>query len=56
MHPRIENAATLLPESLKALFALNASTAKAGLPQVTIDLVHLRAWHDRVSARPSAQA
>jgi AhpD family alkylhydroperoxidase len=43
MHPRIENAATLLPESLKALFALNASTAKAGLPQVTIDLVHLRA-------------
>jgi AhpD family alkylhydroperoxidase len=43
MQARIENAATLLPESLKALYALNASTAKAGLPPVTIDLVHLRA-------------
>jgi AhpD family alkylhydroperoxidase len=43
MQARIENAATLLPESLKALYALNASTAKAGVPQVTIDLVHLRA-------------
>jgi AhpD family alkylhydroperoxidase len=43
MQARIENAATLLPDSLKALYALNASTAKAGLPPVTVDLVHLRA-------------
>jgi AhpD family alkylhydroperoxidase len=43
MHARIENAVTLLPDTMKALYALNASTAKAGLPQKTIDLVHLRA-------------
>jgi AhpD family alkylhydroperoxidase len=43
MQARIENAAILLPDALKALFALNASTAKAGVPQKTVDLIHLRA-------------
>jgi AhpD family alkylhydroperoxidase len=43
MQARIESAATLLPDSMKALYALSASTAKAGLPPVTVDLVHLRA-------------
>jgi AhpD family alkylhydroperoxidase len=43
MHARIKNAAMLLPEAMKALMAVNASTEKSGLPPVTVDLVHLRA-------------
>jgi AhpD family alkylhydroperoxidase len=43
MQARTENAAVLIPEALKALYALNASTDKAGLPRKTINLVHLRA-------------
>jgi AhpD family alkylhydroperoxidase len=43
MQARIKNAAMLLPEAMKALMAVNASTEKSGVPPVTMDLVHLRA-------------
>jgi AhpD family alkylhydroperoxidase len=43
MQPRISNPVSLIPEALKALYALNESVAKAGLPARTADLVQLRA-------------
>ena len=43
MQSRMNNPAMILPEAMQALLALNKATEHAGLPQKTIDLVHLRA-------------
>jgi len=43
MEARLQNPAMILPDAMKALFALAKSAHKAGLPAHTIDLVHLRA-------------
>jgi AhpD family alkylhydroperoxidase len=43
MQARISNPAVSLPGVLDALQALGTTAGKAGLPQATIDLVHLRA-------------
>lgn len=43
MQARMKNPAMVLPEAMKALLALAASIKKAGLPQRTLELVHLRA-------------
>jgi AhpD family alkylhydroperoxidase len=43
MQARISNPAVSLPGVLDALQALGTAAGKAGLPQATIDLVHLRA-------------
>ena len=43
MHARMSNPAMILPEAMKALHALNASTESAGVPSPTLQLVHLRA-------------
>jgi AhpD family alkylhydroperoxidase len=43
MQARITNIATLVPEALKALRALNAATEHGGVPERTVGLVHLRA-------------
>ena len=43
MEARMQNPAMILPDAMKALFALAKSAHKAGLPAHTIDLVHLRA-------------
>ena len=43
MQARISNPAVTLPGVLDALQALGAAAGKAGLPQATINLVHLRA-------------
>jgi AhpD family alkylhydroperoxidase len=43
MQPRMKNPAFIMPEAMKALMALGASTQKAGVPQKTLLLVYLRA-------------
>lgn len=43
MQARISNPAVSLPGVLDSLQALGTTAGKAGLPQATIDLVHLRA-------------
>jgi AhpD family alkylhydroperoxidase len=43
MQARITNIATLVPEALKALGALNAASEHGGVPERTVGLVHLRA-------------
>jgi AhpD family alkylhydroperoxidase len=43
MEPRINHPAMTLPGAMQALIALGTSAKKTGLPQATIDLVHLRA-------------
>jgi AhpD family alkylhydroperoxidase len=43
MQARMKNIAILVPDAMKALLALSASAANGGVPQRTIDLVHLRA-------------
>ena len=40
---RMGNPAVLLPEAMKALWALKASTENGGIPETTLDLVELRA-------------
>ena len=43
MQARMKNPAMVLPEAMQALLALAASIEKGGLPQRTLELVHLRA-------------
>jgi AhpD family alkylhydroperoxidase len=43
MQARIKNPVVLIPEAMKALYALSASVEKAGLPAAIAGLVHLRA-------------
>jgi AhpD family alkylhydroperoxidase len=43
MKARLQNPALLIPEAMQALYALAAIPEKAGLPPLTLDLVHLRA-------------
>ena len=42
MEARMKNPATIFPEAMQAMFALNAVVEKAGLPSKTVGLVHLR--------------
>src|SRR5215831_4533222 len=43
MPARMKNPATFLPGAFEAVQALQAAVAKGGVPQRTLDLVHLRA-------------
>lgn len=43
MQARMKNPAMLLPDAMQALQALNASTARGGVPAPTLELIHLRA-------------
>lgn len=43
MQPRMKTPALVLPDAMKALVALNAIPHKAGVPQITLYMVHLRA-------------
>jgi AhpD family alkylhydroperoxidase len=43
MHARINNPAMIFPDAIKALRALSAVTETGGVPQKTLELVHLRA-------------
>src|SRR5829696_6951195 len=43
MQARMTNPAMLLPDAMKALMTLGASSVKAGVPARTLLLVHLRA-------------
>lgn len=43
MNARMNNPVMILPEALQALQSLNKATAKAGVPQSTLELVRLRA-------------
>jgi len=43
MQSRMPNAATLIPEAMQALYALNAAVEKSSLSQTTVGLVQLRA-------------
>lgn len=42
MQARMSNVATIAPDALKALYALNMATEKGGVPCQTLDLVQLR--------------
>ena len=43
MQPRMKNPATIIPDAMKAIQALNAATQQGGVPAATLGLVHLRA-------------
>ncbi|MET7616369.1 carboxymuconolactone decarboxylase family protein [Streptomyces sp. NPDC005408] len=43
MHARMTNPATAVPDALPALIALGASVTRTGVPEATLNLVHLRA-------------
>jgi AhpD family alkylhydroperoxidase len=43
MQPRMSNPATILPDASQAIYALLMATRKGGVPQTTLELVHLRA-------------
>jgi AhpD family alkylhydroperoxidase len=43
MQARMKNPAMIVPDAMKALYALGASAEKGGVPSRTIGLVHLRA-------------
>jgi AhpD family alkylhydroperoxidase len=43
MHARMTQPVLVIPDAMKALMALGASTQKSGVPKKTLDLVHLRA-------------
>jgi AhpD family alkylhydroperoxidase len=43
MQARMTNPVLVMPEAMQALQALGASVAKAGVPEKTLELVHLRA-------------
>ena len=43
IQPRMPSPVHVIPRSFRALSALASSTDEAGLPQQTVDLVHLRA-------------
>lgn len=43
MHPRMNHPVFVLPDAMKALYALHASTKVPGLPESTVQLVQVRA-------------
>jgi len=43
MQARMKNPVYVVPEAMPALYALGAAAKKGGVPQRTIDLMHLRA-------------
>ena len=43
MQPRMKNPAMVLPDAMKAIQGLYKATSKGGVPQQTLELVHLRA-------------
>jgi AhpD family alkylhydroperoxidase len=43
MKPRMKNPAMLIPEAMPAILNLLKATKKAGVPEKTLELVHLRA-------------
>jgi AhpD family alkylhydroperoxidase len=43
MQARIKNPAVIIPDAMKPIQALYAATGKGGVPQTTLELVHLRA-------------
>ncbi len=43
MHARMNNPAVVLPDAMKAIQALMKASSTGGVPQATLDLVHLRA-------------
>jgi AhpD family alkylhydroperoxidase len=43
MQARMSNPATILPDASKAIYALIMATKKGGVPETTLELVHLRA-------------
>src|SRR5262249_44261218 len=43
MQARMKNPAMIIPEAMQALYNLGVSAKKAGVPERTLDLVHLRA-------------
>lgn len=45
MEPRIKHPAQALPGAMQALQSLDRATAKAGVPEVTFELMKLRAGH-----------
>lgn len=42
MQPRMKNPAVIIPDAMTAILALNKATTQGGVPQQTLDLVHLR--------------
>ena len=43
MQARMKNPATILPEAMPAILAVLQATRKGGVPEATLELVHLRA-------------
>jgi AhpD family alkylhydroperoxidase len=43
MEKRMESVATLVPEAVKGLISVSAAARDAGVPEATVNLVHLRA-------------
>ena len=43
MQARMKHPVIIFPDAMKAMFALKAATDKSGLPESTVQLVHLRA-------------
>ena len=43
MKERMKNPASVIPDAMQAIMALQAATEKGGLPSTTLALVHLRA-------------
>ena len=43
MEPRLQNPATLLPDAMKGVQYLNKAISQGGVPQTTLELVHMRA-------------
>ena len=43
MHARMSNPATILPDAMPAILSLFKATKKGGVPEATLELVHLRA-------------
>ncbi len=43
MHARMSNPATVLPEAMPHILNLFKATGKGGVPELTLELVHLRA-------------
>src|SRR6266480_3140641 len=42
MHARMKNPALIIPDAMMAIRALNEAATQGGVPQQTLDLVHLR--------------
>ena len=48
MQARMKNPAVVVPGAMEALWTLGDCATKGGVPQRTLDLVHLRAAHIRL--------